>query len=161
MTLTTVRHIVPGAPDQSVMTCRMASTDPTMRMPPLGTELPDDEGVAVLSEWIASLPASTCGKHLNKEQGTRSREHPKKLLAAVGGREPRNLGFATLPLVCIVESWPSLSMARSTRDGSTSFRRGASTSSRTRGASTPACSRATIRPCVGRARRAASSGLLQ
>ena len=53
--------IVPGAPDQSVMTCRVASTDPAVRMPPLGTKLPDDEGVALLSEWIASLPAATCG----------------------------------------------------------------------------------------------------
>lgn len=52
--------VVPGAPDESIMICRTSSPDPQVRMPPLATKLIHEEGVALISGWIESLPASSC-----------------------------------------------------------------------------------------------------
>ncbi|HJV69949.1 hypothetical protein [Ideonella sp.] len=46
--------VVPGQPEDSVLTLRMASRQPQRQMPPLGTELPDTEGLALVQRWIAS-----------------------------------------------------------------------------------------------------------
>lgn len=48
--------IVPGQPEASMLVFRMASTDPGSRMPELGRSLAHREGVALISDWIASLP---------------------------------------------------------------------------------------------------------
>jgi uncharacterized repeat protein (TIGR03806 family) len=48
--------IVPGAPDASIMISRLESTDPEIRMPELGRNLVHAEGVALIREWIASMP---------------------------------------------------------------------------------------------------------
>ncbi|MEZ5549545.1 MAG: SO2930 family diheme c-type cytochrome [Pseudomonadales bacterium] len=48
--------IVPGQPDGSMLVFRMLSTDPGSRMPELGRSLAHREGVALVSEWIATLP---------------------------------------------------------------------------------------------------------
>jgi hypothetical protein len=48
--------IVPGDPDRSIMICRMASTDLEVRMPPLGIRLVHAEGLALVRQWIASMP---------------------------------------------------------------------------------------------------------
>ena len=46
-------HLVePGRPDASVLAARMRSRNPNMQMPPLGTHLPDDEGLALIERWI-------------------------------------------------------------------------------------------------------------
>ncbi|MBI2825770.1 MAG: hypothetical protein HYX69_13880 [Planctomycetia bacterium] len=50
--------IVPGKPDQSIMTFRMASIDPGIMMPELGKRLVHTEGVALVREWIAAMPGS-------------------------------------------------------------------------------------------------------
>ena len=47
--------IVPGMPDASIMTFRMASTNPASMMPELGRSLAHDEGIAVVSQWIAEM----------------------------------------------------------------------------------------------------------
>lgn len=47
--------IVPGRPDASILTHRMASTDPGVMMPELGRQLVHEEGLALIREWIASL----------------------------------------------------------------------------------------------------------
>jgi len=47
--------IVPGRADESILTFRMKSTTPKVQMPELGRSLVHDEGVALISEWIASL----------------------------------------------------------------------------------------------------------
>ncbi len=47
--------IAPGEPDASILTFRMAATDPGMRMPELGRTLADAEAVSVVSAWVASL----------------------------------------------------------------------------------------------------------
>ncbi|MBM4364242.1 MAG: hypothetical protein FJ104_16305, partial [Deltaproteobacteria bacterium] len=52
--------VVPGAPDDSVLLCRLEATDPKVRMPPLGRTLVHAEGVALLREWVSGLPGG-CG----------------------------------------------------------------------------------------------------
>jgi uncharacterized repeat protein (TIGR03806 family) len=48
--------IVPGAPDQSIFLHRMASSEPDVAMPELGRSLIHEEGLALIREWIASMP---------------------------------------------------------------------------------------------------------
>jgi uncharacterized repeat protein (TIGR03806 family) len=47
--------IVAGHPEQSILSYRMESKDPGIRMPELGRELIDKEGVALINQWIKSL----------------------------------------------------------------------------------------------------------
>jgi hypothetical protein len=51
--------IDPGHPERSIMVHRMASTEPGVAMPELGRSVHDPAGVALVSAWIASLPAGT------------------------------------------------------------------------------------------------------
>ncbi len=53
--------IVPGKPDESVMTFRIASTAPEIKMPEMPIQLVDHRGVSLITEWIASLPTTVCG----------------------------------------------------------------------------------------------------
>jgi hypothetical protein len=46
------RVIVPGAAASSVLVARMQSRHARLQMPPLGTERPDDEGLALVCHWI-------------------------------------------------------------------------------------------------------------
>ncbi len=48
-----VLRVEPGHPDRSGLMQRVSSRYPALQMPPLGTELIDDEAVAVLYRWIA------------------------------------------------------------------------------------------------------------
>lgn len=45
-------RIVPGRPEQSAVTFRMRAHDPLTRMPPLGTNVTDAEGLALIERWI-------------------------------------------------------------------------------------------------------------
>jgi uncharacterized repeat protein (TIGR03806 family) len=47
--------IVPGNPDDSILLYRMESTEPGILMPELGRTLVDEEGAALIREWIESL----------------------------------------------------------------------------------------------------------
>lgn len=47
--------IVPGAPDASILVYRLASTNLSSRMPEVGRSLEHTEGVALVSQWIASM----------------------------------------------------------------------------------------------------------
>ncbi|MFZ4603357.1 MAG: SO2930 family diheme c-type cytochrome [Caulobacterales bacterium] len=47
--------IAPGAPDKSILAHRLASTDPGVMMPELGRTLVDEEGLAVVRQWIAEM----------------------------------------------------------------------------------------------------------
>jgi uncharacterized repeat protein (TIGR03806 family) len=49
--------LVPGQPDQSILLARMLSVQPKEMMPQIGRSLVHDEGVALIREWIQSLPA--------------------------------------------------------------------------------------------------------
>jgi len=51
--------VVPGMPDASIMICRMESEEPKVRMPPVGRNLEDARGLALIREWIESLD-DTC-----------------------------------------------------------------------------------------------------
>jgi uncharacterized repeat protein (TIGR03806 family) len=52
--------LVPGKPEESIVIHRVASIEPNVKMPPLLTRLSDAQGVAVLTDWIAAMPARTC-----------------------------------------------------------------------------------------------------
>lgn len=55
------RHdIVPGKPDESILTYRMVSDDPSVMMPELGRSVVHAEGVQLIREWIAAQ-RGTCG----------------------------------------------------------------------------------------------------
>jgi uncharacterized repeat protein (TIGR03806 family) len=47
--------VVPGRPDESILLYRIQSTDPGVMMPELARRLVDEEGVALIREWLASL----------------------------------------------------------------------------------------------------------
>jgi uncharacterized repeat protein (TIGR03806 family) len=49
--------IVPGNPDASFLLHRMTSTVAQVRMPETGRTVTHDEGVALIADWIRSLPA--------------------------------------------------------------------------------------------------------
>lgn len=52
-------RIAPGRPESSALIVRAASRSPALQMPPLGTELPDDEAVALLKRWVAGMTTNT------------------------------------------------------------------------------------------------------
>ena len=47
--------IVPGAPDASILTYRMASSEPGVAMPELGKATVDDDGLDIVRRWIAEM----------------------------------------------------------------------------------------------------------
>lgn len=49
--------IDPGHPENSILLYRMASTDPGVAMPELGRATAHDEAIAMLTAWIAAMPA--------------------------------------------------------------------------------------------------------
>jgi hypothetical protein len=49
------RILAPGAPERSALLHRMRSRRPSSQMPPLGTVLPDEEGVELVRRWIEGL----------------------------------------------------------------------------------------------------------
>lgn len=50
--------IVPGDPDASILTFRIESTELDIKMPELGRNLVDAEGVALIRAWIAAMPGA-------------------------------------------------------------------------------------------------------
>jgi uncharacterized repeat protein (TIGR03806 family) len=51
--------VEPGEPERSILVARMKSTDPGIAMPELGRAMVHDEGVKLLEEWIAAMPATS------------------------------------------------------------------------------------------------------
>jgi uncharacterized repeat protein (TIGR03806 family) len=49
--------IAPGKPDESILIARMESTDPGIAMPEVGRSTVHTEGVMLLRDWIAAMPA--------------------------------------------------------------------------------------------------------
>ncbi|HLJ86693.1 MAG TPA: SO2930 family diheme c-type cytochrome [Candidatus Angelobacter sp.] len=49
--------LVPGKPDESILVARMESTRPKEMMPQIGRSTVHQEGVALIREWVGSLPA--------------------------------------------------------------------------------------------------------
>ena len=52
--------IVPGSPDESIMVFRMGSTDPEIKMPELPNLSPDEQGIALIREWITAMDPKGC-----------------------------------------------------------------------------------------------------
>jgi uncharacterized repeat protein (TIGR03806 family) len=52
--------VVPGDADSSIMMCRLESTDPEVRMPPLVSRIPHDEGNALIRSWIDGMTPPGC-----------------------------------------------------------------------------------------------------
>lgn len=52
--------ITPGKPDDSIVVYRMESNDPGTMMPELGRSVVHREGVQLIRNWIAAMPAQTC-----------------------------------------------------------------------------------------------------
>jgi uncharacterized repeat protein (TIGR03806 family) len=50
--------IVPGQPDESILVYRLESTEADVKMPELGRNLVDAEGLALVREWITAMPGS-------------------------------------------------------------------------------------------------------
>lgn len=48
--------IVPGEPDRSILVYRMETSDPATRMPEVGRAVPHYAGIALIRDWVASLP---------------------------------------------------------------------------------------------------------
>jgi len=53
--------IVPGKPGESIIVCRMASSDLETKMPELGRTVADNEGISLIIEWIAEMKQESCG----------------------------------------------------------------------------------------------------
>jgi len=62
-----VLRVEPGYPDRSGVMQRISSRSPALQMPPLGTELIDDEAVRLLYRWIEEQGASIQQAHANAE----------------------------------------------------------------------------------------------
>jgi uncharacterized repeat protein (TIGR03806 family) len=50
--------LVPGRPEESILVARMESTRPKEMMPQIGRSLVHEEGLALIQEWVRSLPAA-------------------------------------------------------------------------------------------------------
>lgn len=55
--------IAPGQPHFSVLVQRMQSRQPLVQMPPLGTQVPDPEGLALIERWITQQDLSPRKEH--------------------------------------------------------------------------------------------------
>ncbi|PVE23518.1 hypothetical protein DC522_15335 [Microvirga sp. KLBC 81] len=62
-----INRVEPGYPERSALMQRVSSRYPALQMPPLGTELVDDEAVALLYRWIAERGESRKEAHLHQE----------------------------------------------------------------------------------------------
>jgi hypothetical protein len=62
-----VLRIEPRHPDRSGLIQRVSSRYPALQMPPLGTELTDDEAIDLLRRWIAETDASRKEAHLEEK----------------------------------------------------------------------------------------------
>ena len=51
-----VKRLVPGHAEASLISVRMKTTNPMARMPPVGVEVVDDEGAALVGRWIQLIP---------------------------------------------------------------------------------------------------------
>jgi uncharacterized repeat protein (TIGR03806 family) len=50
--------VEPGKPERSILVARMKSTDPGIAMPEVGRATVHEEGVKLLEDWIAAMPAT-------------------------------------------------------------------------------------------------------
>jgi uncharacterized repeat protein (TIGR03806 family) len=58
---TLIYDLVPGKPEESILVARMESTRPKEMMPQIGRSVVHEEGVALVREWVRSLPTEGAG----------------------------------------------------------------------------------------------------
>jgi len=60
--------LIPGRPEESILLARMESTRPKEMMPQIGRSVVHEEGVALVREWIRSLPGDgvSCAQSANR-----------------------------------------------------------------------------------------------
>ncbi|HEY6308873.1 MAG TPA: SO2930 family diheme c-type cytochrome [Candidatus Angelobacter sp.] len=58
---TLIYDLVPGKPEESILVARMESTRPKEMMPQIGRSVVHEEGVALVREWVRSLPSEGAG----------------------------------------------------------------------------------------------------
>jgi hypothetical protein len=51
------QRVTPGRHESSVLAMRMRSRNPMTQMPPLGTQIVDQDGLAIVQRWINDLPS--------------------------------------------------------------------------------------------------------
>jgi uncharacterized repeat protein (TIGR03806 family) len=52
--------VVPGDAASSILICRLESSDPEVRMPPVVSRVPHDEGIALITSWINGMTPPGC-----------------------------------------------------------------------------------------------------
>lgn len=52
--------VVPGKPGESILMCRIASRTQPVQMPPVATQLVDEQAVKLIGDWITSLSDPPC-----------------------------------------------------------------------------------------------------
>jgi mono/diheme cytochrome c family protein len=62
-----VQRVVPGRPESSVLVARLKTTNPSARMPPLGVQVADREGIGLLERWIREALSPTRTTSLEKK----------------------------------------------------------------------------------------------
>ena len=50
-------RLTPGKPEESALVRAMTSTDPALRMPPIGSTVVDTRAVSLVTDWIRSTAA--------------------------------------------------------------------------------------------------------
>ncbi len=55
-------RLVPANPAASALVFRMLERGPRTQMPPIATELVDDEGAGLVTRWVERLPSSAGGR---------------------------------------------------------------------------------------------------
>lgn len=65
-----VLRVAPGDPDNSMVAVRLASSNPHIRMPALGTGLVDEQAVSLIRRWISETAPSTDGPSVSYARST-------------------------------------------------------------------------------------------
>ena len=61
-------RIEPRHPERSDLMQRIASRYPLLQMPPLGTEMPDEEAVHLLTRWISEMDQTEPSAHQGEQE---------------------------------------------------------------------------------------------
>lgn len=77
--------VVPGKPDDSIIVCRLESTLPKVRMPPIGRNLVHAEGAALVREWIQDQ-GGQCGTPPDTDAGKGDASGPPTSPTDAGNR---------------------------------------------------------------------------
>jgi uncharacterized repeat protein (TIGR03806 family) len=72
--------LVPGRPEESILVARMESTRPKEMMPQIGRSVVHEEGLALIRDWVRSLPAAGAPCATDQPQKRTSRQRVEQSL---------------------------------------------------------------------------------